>query len=405
MREHIPGTTDDVCASRTLSVPWALTVAILAVLAFGGFAQAQHPLSAPGAIQPPDPTATYVQYHRPEHDWVAMQRMPRRRPVRPAVYPDTEAEIRRLRAQIDMIERRLANKDRPAEEEPRWDGPVMRVRAETDARIEDLNRHREELTEQARHREMELEELHQHMGNRQRDIDDELRGIREEMDELMRRREELAEQAHRREMEMEELRAQTERRQNEIRMELQNIHERMKAVEEELARIERERQERRRRLLDEVRGQTEALRDQLRALHHRAERLQRALDELGHDDGEAMELRRALEETREQIRWIEMQLGRPAGRPAPPMKRWPACPPPQPDGACAELARELEETRAELREMQAAEKETLEAIRLELNEVRETTLKLRPPGCGLILCDHPNTVGSAGQNWYVHYWY
>jgi len=373
-------------ASRRAGVPWALIIALLTVVA--GTAYGQPALPASGQIgSPPDPVATYVQYHRPEHDWAALQMQKPPRVRRVAMDPrqrELESELDRLREEIAAVEGRIAELDQ-AKRRGRItvERPKPR-RLRPDAHVDELNRHREELAERARHVEMELEELHRHLEDRGRDLENELHGIQEEMEELMRRRDELAERAHQHEMELEELRNNTERRQDELNMELREIHERMRGIEEELARIERERQERRRRLLNEVRGQTQELREQLRMLEERAERMQRALDELGDDDAEAWELRRALDETREQIRLIERQLG---GRRAPlpqPPRRWPKAAPSEPDNGCAELTEQIEAAKLELAELRKAAEE----ISAQLKRWR--------------LYDHPGTVGSAGQWWYCH---
>jgi DNA repair exonuclease SbcCD ATPase subunit len=406
MREEIRRIADCVYVSRCAGVPWAFIVALLAVFALGGAAYAQPPV--PMAVQAiePSPIATHLYYQRPEHDMVAMRMQRAQHNRRDEMGPterDLQSELNRLREEMAVIEGRLAELDRAERKQPPWNEPAKVRRPEPDGRIDELNRHREELAEQARHREMELEELGQHMENRQQDIGNELRGIHEEMEELMRRREELAERAQQREMELEELRENTERRQGQIHAELREIHEQMKTIEEELARIERQRQERRRRLLDEVRGQTEELREQLRTLQNRAERMQRALDELGDEDGEARELRRALDETREQIRQIEMQLNQRQGPPLRRLKRSPMGSPPRLDGRCEEAVELIRETKLELEEMQQAEGEAMESLRAEIGELRETTLETRKQLQGLILFDHPNTVGSAGQPYYLYY--
>ncbi|UCD48685.1 MAG: hypothetical protein JSW27_14265 [Phycisphaerales bacterium] len=375
-----------MCVSRRTGIPWTLVIALLFALA--GAAYGQPPLPAPGQIgSAPDPTATYVQYHRPEHDWAALQMQKPPRVQRVAMVPrqrELQSELDRLHDEMAAVERRLAELDQAKRRRRVWVEPPRPRGPEPDPRIDELNRRREELAERARQMEMELEELHQHLENRGRDIDNELRGIQEEMEELMRRRDELAERAHQREMELEELRANTERRQDELSMELREIHEQMRGIEEELARIERERQERRRRLLDEVRGQTQELREQLRMLEERAERMQRALDELGDDDAEAEELRRALAETREQIRLIERQLGERRGPLPRPPRRWPTAPPPELDDACEELT------------------EQIEAAKLELEALREAAQEIDAQLERLHSQDHPSTVGSVGQCWYWH---
>ena len=375
-------------------------VVTLAALALANAVYAQYPVSTSAEMGQPDPVATYAQYHRPEHDWAALQMQQRRHDTEPEKC-ESQARIERLRDEIAAIEHRLAELDRAKRERRPWNEPPRPGRRGPDAHVEELNRHREELTERARHKEMELEELHRHMEDRHRDIENELRGIHEEIEELMRRRDELTERAHQRERELQELRENTERRQQEIRMELREIHEQMKGIEEELARIERERQEHRRRVLDEVRGQTADLRAHLRALHERAEHLQRALDELG-DDAEAERLRRALAETREQIRLIERQLDRRQGPPPRSPRRRPMGPPPEPEGQCRELMEQLERTRLELREMQEAEGEAVESLRLEVEELRETTQETNEQLGRLLLQDHPSTVGSAGHCGYWH---
>ena len=415
-------------------MPWGLVIVLTAALALGSTAGARHPEPVPGQAGQPDPLAVYVQYHQPALDWAAAQQMRRPRRIETVdrreilsdrleelidetheievrldemnevagdERQDLQARLDALRAQIERIEQRLARMKRPEPEKPREDWPRRRRVPEADARIEELNRHREELAEQARHKEMELEELHRHLEDRGRDIENELRGIHEEIDELNRRREELAERAGQREMELNELREHTERRTNEVHMELREIHEQMRRMEEELARIERERQERRRRLLDEVRGQTEALREHLRALQERAERMQRALDELG-DDGEAEELRRALGETREQIRQLERQLQRQDAPMPNPRRYLPMAPPPKRDKTCTEALEQIEQTRLDLDQMQQAAGESMEALRAELEELRRTTQQTNEQLERLRCPDHPSTVGSAG---WCGYWY
>jgi chromosome segregation ATPase len=324
----------------------------------------------------------------------------RRHDTDPGQY-ESQARIERLRDEIAAIEHRLAELDRAEREQHSWDEPPGPGRREPDAHIQELNRHREELAERARQREMELEELHRHVEDRQRDIENELHGIHEEIEELMRHRNELAERAHQRERESQELRENTERRQQEIQMELRDIHEQMKGIEEELARIERERQEHRRRVLDEVRGQTAELREHLGALHERAEHLQRALDELGDEDAETEQLRRALAETREQIRLIERQLDQRPGPPARPPRRRPMSPPPEPEAQCRELMEQLERIKLELRETQEAEGEAVESLRVEVEELREVAEETNEQLGRLLLQDHPSTVGMAGH---CSYW-
>jgi chromosome segregation ATPase len=405
MRERIRRIARRMYTARRTGTPWTLIIALLVTFALGSAATAQSPVPMAAQAIAPGPIPTHLYYQRPEHDLVAMRMQRAQHNRRDEMGPterDLQSELNRLREEIAMIESRLAELDRAEQKQPRWNEPAKVRRPEPDGRIDELNRHREELVEQARHREMELEELGQHMENRQRDIHNELRGVREEMEELMRRREELAERAHHHEMELQEVRENTERRQDEVRMELREIHEQMRGVEEELARIERQRQERRRRLLDEVRGQTEELREHLRGLQERAEHMQRALDELGDEDAEAEELRRAIAETREQIHQIEMQLQRQDAPPRRRARRRPMGPPPARDGETREVIEQLEETRLEMRRMQEAEGEAVEALRLEIAELREAAQETSEQLARLRQYDHPSTVGSAGQSCYWH---
>lgn len=374
--------------SRRTGIPWVLIITLLIILGGTGVVWGQPlPCATVQVAAPPDPIATYAQYHRPEHDWAALQtrKVPYQKCAAPAPgQAALQLKLERLRGEIAALECRLAELDQAKQRPPiRVEPPKVRG-PEPDPRIDELNRHREELTEHARHMEMELEELHQNMENRRRDIESEVGGIHEEMAELMRRHNELAERAQQREMELEELRTHTDRRQEEIGMELREIHEQMRGIEEEQARIEQERQERRRRLLDEVRGQTQELREQLPMLQERAERIQRALDELGEGDGEAAELRRALEETRAQIRAVEQQLG---GRRSPlprPPRMLPMGPPPKPDGVCEDRAAQIEAAKLELK-----------ALREEAQGISEQ-LKVRR------VRSHPGTIGSAGDCYYWH---
>jgi len=387
MNEEIRRIVRRLYVSRRTDIPWALIITLLIFAGTGAVYGQPLPCATVQVAAPPDPVATYAQYHRPEHDWIAlqMQKTPNQKCAAPAPgQGDLQLKLEYLRGQIAVLECRLAELDQKKQHPPIRVAPPKPRQPAPDAHIEELNRHRDELAERARHMEMELQELHQNMETHQRDIENEVSGIHEEMEELMRRHRELAERAHQREMELNELHANTERRQDEISMELREIHEQMKGIEEELARIERERQEHRRRLLDEVRGQTQELREQLRMLEARAERIQRALDELGEGDGEAVELRRALEETRAQIRFIESQLsGRRAPLPRPPRQR-PMGPPPKPSGACEDVSAQIEATRLELNALRPCAQEI--SAQLTVRRVRS----------------HPGTIGSAGDCAYWH---
>ena len=66
------------------------------------------------------------------------------------------------------------------------------------------------------------------------------------------------------------------------------------------------------------------------------------------------------------------------------------------------MIEQLEETRHEMRQMQKAEGEAVEALRLEIAELRETAQETSEQLARLRRQDHPSTVGSAGQSWYWH---
>ena len=390
---------------KCTTIPWALVIAILAVLVGAGSAGAQ-PCPAQQTVGQAQAFAAYPYYHHPAQEWQVLQQQPERRVPPKGMSParlerltdqmgaietrlaemegltaderhDLEVRLDELREQLRLLERRLAGVEPGVRRVRRRRTPPKPDWPDLNARVEELNRRREELVEQAHHREMEMEELQQHMADRHRDIENEMRGIQEEIEELMRRREELAQRAGERKAELQELRENTERRQDEINRELEEIHAQLEGVAQEMAQIERERQERRQQLLDEVRNQTEELRMQLRELNERAERLQQALNQLGDNDEQADWLRRNLDEVREQIRRIERQLEK---RPPLPRRRTrmrPMAPPPTLDGACQEVVEEIEEIRVELTELQQAEGETIEALRGELEQLRQATEQIR----------------------------
>jgi len=118
---------------------------------------------------------------------------------------------------------------------------------------------------------------------------------------------------------------------------------------------------------------------------------------MDHEDAEAMELRRALDETRGQIREIEGKLHRHHG-PAPrPPRRGPMGPPPHE----LEHREQLERMELELQEVREAAREAQED---HCQELREEVEQLKAEQCEtnellerLLLQDHPSTVGSAGQ--------
>jgi len=414
MRERTRRIVRGMYASGSTGAPWAFVAALLVMFALCAAAQAQPPLPEHDVVARDKATTEYVQYHRPEHDLVAMQRIQKQKQREQAEHReamagrlerlvdeaheievhlremDEEAEdekcelrarLEELREQIELFEHRLARMGREEHPEPECEHGERREH-EGDPHLDELMRHREELLEAAHHNEMEMEELHHHLKDRERDIHNELRGIHEEIEELMRLREELAERARHREMELAELRENTERRRHEIGQEMREIHEQMKHIEDELARRQREREERRRQMMEKAHREIEELTAHLHGLRERAEHMQRMLEKMEGEEGEAMELRHALAETREQIREIERKLHR---HPAPP-RRWPMCPPPR-EPECEKPEPRVEEDPCqELRE----EIELLKAEQQETNALLER----------LIIEDHPSTVGSAGSSYY-----
>ncbi len=428
MRERTRRIVRGMYASGSTGAPWAFVVALLVTFALCAAAQAQPPLPEHDVVARDKATTEYVQYHRPEHDLVAMQRIQKQKQREQAEHReamagrlerlvdeaheievhlremDEEAEdekcelrtrLEELREQIELFEHRLARMGREGHREPECEHGEWRER-EGDPHLDELMRHREELLEAVHHKEMEMEELHHHLKDREHDIHNELRGIHEEIEELMRRREELAERARHRERELEELRENTERRRHEIGLEMREIHEQMKHIEDELARRQREREERRRRMMEKAHREIEEMTAHLHGLRERAEHMQHMLEKMDAEEDEAMELRHALAETREQIREIERKLHRHPAPPRPP-RRWPMSPPPH------EHRREHEECeehghreRPEPKVEEDPCQELREEIELLKTEQQETNALLER----LIIEDHPSTVGSAGSSYY-----
>lgn len=131
----------------------------------------------------------------------------------------------------------------------------------------------------------------------------------ERIDELNRHREELGERARQRQAELRELEEARIARQREVRAELGEIHEQLARVEANLLEIQRQQEEARRRMLARAQDESARLNERLRDLQAQAEQMERTLAQIRERDGErARALEISLAETREQMHRLEIEL-------------------------------------------------------------------------------------------------
>jgi chromosome segregation ATPase len=251
----------------------------------------------------------------------------------------------------------------------------------------------------------------------------------ERIDQLNRHREELAEMARLRQLELQELREARNARERELRAELVEIYEQMARVERNLAQIERQQEEAQRRLAARAENESARLAERIRNLQAQAEQMQQTLQELRDRGGEQREaVRRSLAETREQMRRLEMELrGLGAGPlvPATPRREEMLRPmrEPQPQGEQLPRGRRRGGALPERQEMMIEPdrpvmemQEQLGGIQMQLQQNTEKVDKLGDQVSrlnegltqtqeqinALMKPDCPSTVGSAGYGYGWH---
>ncbi len=246
----------------------------------------------------------------------------------------------------------------------------------------------------------------------------------ERIDELNRHREELAERARQRQFELQEMEQQRNARQRDIRAELREIHEQMAQAERELVQIERQQAQAQRRLLARAEDESARLNERLRNLQAQAERMQQTLEELRVRGGEQSQaVRNSLAETRQQMRRVEMQLqGLRAGRlvPVPPRREpmhrpllepEPIIEPPLPRGRRPAPEREemrgqpgrptmeMQEQLGDMRAQLQANSEKVDQIGTEVGRLNESLAQTQERVKALSPRPCPGTIGSAGYGY------
>lgn len=275
MKQRIYRIVKDRCSNPKIGLGWTLAVVVLAAVITAGTALAQRrPSERPERGNRERQEQMEVQeLRRAVLHQELEQLVDQARDLEAAIRkhgdePNPERQALQFRLElkhqlIEAMERRLANLERPAPR--RREG-----RPEIDVRMEEPGRKQDELRGRA--------------GD-----------IERKLDELGDRRPEARE---------------------ELKMELRKIHENLERLEMERVEIDRSqaggRQTRSRDMNPEVREVTGHLRD----LRQRSQELQEELERIDDKDSErAQDLRRALEETREQMRLAENRL-REIGGPA-----------------------------------------------------------------------------------------
>lgn len=235
-------------------------------------------------------------------------------------------ELGEVHENLERLEREKIELDRLADRPPRREG-----RPEMDARMEELNRHQDELREHAGNLERELAELGDRNPEARERMKMELREVHENLERMerekieidqargrVRRREgrpetdvrmdELRERALDIEAEMEKLGDRHPEEHGQLRRELLGVHEQLKVLETQRAQRERRverREERPRQVILEVRE----LSGHLRNLRQRNRELRQELSHVDDkDSARAQDLRVAIDETQEEIHDVETKL-------------------------------------------------------------------------------------------------
>ena len=176
----------------------------------------------------------------------------------------------------------------------------------------------------------------------------------EQIDELTRRREELTERARQRQMELRELQESRAVREREIRGELSDIQAELAGVEADLARLLQRQAEVRRRALAQAERRSAAMSEQLRDLSASADEMRRALSNLRETDAvQGQMLRDSLMQTRRQLRRLEMAPPQPPEAPPLPQRRLRMQLEVEPSREAPAVREELRNVLEELREARA----------------------------------------------------
>jgi len=235
-------------------------------------------------------------------------------------------ELREVHENLERMEQEKIELDRLADRPPRREG-----RPEIEIRMEELNRHQDELREHAGNLERELEELGDRNPEARERMTMELREVHENLERMERekieidqargrarrregrpeidvRMDELRERAMDIEAEMEKLGDRHPEEHGQLRRELFRVHEQLKVLEAQNAQIERRaerREERPRQVILEVRE----LSGHLRNLRQRNKELRQELSHVDDkDSARAQDLRVAIDQTQGEMRDVENRL-------------------------------------------------------------------------------------------------
>jgi flagellar biosynthesis chaperone FliJ len=230
------------------------------------------------------------------------------------------------------------------------------------------------------------------------------------IDELNRHREELGEMARQRQLELQDLREARNARERELRTELGEIYEQMVQVERNLAQIERQQEETQRRLAARAENESARLVERLRNLQAQAEQMQETLQELRDRGGEQREaVRRSLLETREQMRYMEQELRRldvgPMREPQPqdePPVLWRREQSPERQERMLLRDRpvmEMQEQLGDIRTLTQQNTEKIEKLGTEVGRLNDNLLQRQERIEALSKPCRPGTVGSAGYGY------
>lgn len=244
----------------------------------------------------------------------------------------------------------------------------------------------------------------------------------ERIDELNRRRDELTERAHQRQMELQELQEAQAARERELRGELSDIYAELASVEANLTRLQQRQAEARRRALARMEEASARMSERLRDLSATADGMRQGLAELRETDtAQSQTLRDALTQTREQLRRLEMAPPVPPEEPPVVRRRRqielevePAPEAPRVREELRAAIRDLREARQRLDEEQAQRQQSADAdlsakvdqLSLEVGQLNEQlsakqTVVTVPP-CAV---RRAGTIGSAGYgySWQPNY--
>ncbi len=338
MKERIHRIVKDRCSNPKIGTAWTLAIVSLAILVTAGTALAQRrPFEKPQAKQREMMEIRRTILHQELEQQVDQARdleaALRKQGDEPSLKRQ-ELEVRlELKHQIiQAMERQLANLERP---EPRQ----REERSEIDARFEELGRRQDELREHAGNLERELKEIGDRRPEARERMEMELREIHEnlerlererveidraqgrarrregrpeidaQMEELNRRQDELREHAGNLERKLQELGDRRPEARERMKMELREVQENLERLEMERTELDRQRPRGREAGQRQMNPEVRELTGHLRELRQHGRERQEELERLDDKDSEhALDLRRAIDETREEIRNVENRL-------------------------------------------------------------------------------------------------